>query len=226
MKNRPRFHHPRASAASASYVKKGSILFYKTTRMSHQNSAREPNGPGPRQGPRTKSQKDDPYRSLWRLGALFHASRRYSRRADVARVDRLASILRKGLLAPASCPDGSVCSDLNLVVTGVSVPYSQLVFLHRFGPQSAIYTACDPGRFIVFVDPAIAVLSPESMGQNWCVLCQDEVYVRNRVPAENLIAVVVHPLDGHSVMTDCLAELQHRAIPLYDSNGDVLWQPA
>jgi hypothetical protein len=192
--------------------------------MSHQNSAQGPNGP--RQRPLAKSQKDDVYRSLWRSGALFHVSRRYPRRADVARVDRLASILRKGLLAPASCPDGSVCSDLNLVVTGMAVPYSELVFLHQFGPQSAIYTACDPGRFIIFVDPAIPVLSPESMGQNWCVLCQDEVYVRDRVPAENLIAVIVHPLDVDSVMTDCLAELQDRAIPVYDSNGNALRPPA
>jgi hypothetical protein len=79
---------------------------------------------------------------------------------------------------------------------------------------------------MVFVDPALPVLTQESMGQNWCVLCQDEVYVRDRVPVESLTGVIVHPLDADSVMTDCLADLQHRAIPLYDTEGKLLWQPA
>ncbi len=78
---------------------------------------------------------------------------------------------------------------------------------------------------MVFVDPATPSLTPESMGQNWCVLCQDEVYVKDRVPVESLIAVIVHPVDADSVMNDCLADLGRFAIPLYDSEGRVLWQP-
>ena len=177
----------------------------------------------PGRGAESLSGKD--YQSLWHFGALFHVSSRHPRKRNVAKLDRLASILSNGLLAPASCPDGSVCSDLNITVTGSAIPYDRLVFLHRFGPQSAIYTMCDPGRFMVFVDPATAVLTPESMGQNWCVLCQDEVYVNDRVPVESLIGVIVHPADADSVMNDCSADLQRIAIPLYDSEGRVLWQP-
>ena len=125
---------------------------------------------------------------------------RYPRKPRAAVVDRLAGILRNGLLAPASCPDGSVCSDLNLVVTGTPVPYDSLVFLHRFGPESFIYTLSGPGRFSVFVDPAIPVLTPEAMGAPWVVLCQDEVYVRDRVAPENLTGVAVHHADADSVV--------------------------
>ena len=106
-------------------------------------------------------------------------------KARAAAVNRLAGILRNGLLAPASCPDGSVCSDLNLVVTGTPVPYDSLVFLHRFGPDSFIYTISEPGRFSVFVNPSIPVLTPEEMGDCWVLLCQDEVYVRGRVRRRN-----------------------------------------
>jgi len=45
----------------------------------------------------------------------------------------------------------------------------------------------EPGRFVVFVDPAILVLTPEAMGANWVVLCQDEVYVQDRIAPEHLI---------------------------------------
>jgi len=37
--------------------------------------------------------------------------------------------------------------------------------------------------------------------------------------------VIVHPVDADSVMNDCLADLRRVAIPLYDSEGRVLWQP-
>ena len=160
--------------------------------------------------------------ALWHPGALFHVVTRYPRKAKAPRVDRLAEILRKGLLAPASCWDGSVCSDLNLLVTGVAVPYESLIFLHRFGPQSGIYTFCDPGRFIVFVNPTIAVLTPEAMGANWIELCQDEVYVLDRVAPENLTGVVVHPMDADSVKTELNADFRRLGIPLFDRDGNVV----
>jgi hypothetical protein len=136
--------------------------------MSDQPSAREAKAPEtgaeplPGGGPVLRAKEQRP--SLWHPGALFHVSTRYPRRPSAARVDRLAGILRNGLLAPACCPDGSVCSDLNLVVRGTAVPYDGLVFLHRFGPQSFIYTLNEPGRFSVFVDPAIPVLTPGLSG--------------------------------------------------------------
>jgi hypothetical protein len=130
------------------------------------------------------------------------------------------------LLAPASCPDGSVCSDLRLVVTGTPVPYDSLVFLHRFGPESYLYTISEPGRFSVFVDPAIPVLTPEAMGADWVILCQDEVYVPGRVAPEDLTGVVVHPADADSVVADLIADFRRLGIPLYDYDGNVLWEPA
>jgi len=68
-------------------------------------------------------------------------------RNEQPKIDRLAGILRNGLVAPGNCQDGTVCSDLHLLVTGASVPYDSLVFLHRMGSRSSIYTICEPGRF-------------------------------------------------------------------------------
>src|SRR5947209_3665872 len=49
-------------------------------------------------------------RKLWQHGDLFHMCTRYPRKAKAPRVDRLAGILRGGLIAPACCRDGSVFS--------------------------------------------------------------------------------------------------------------------
>ncbi|HUG94276.1 MAG TPA: hypothetical protein VML55_25830 [Planctomycetaceae bacterium] len=163
---------------------------------------------------------------IWREGVLFHVTRRYPRKPDAARVDRLAGILRHGLLAPAACDDGSVFSDLNLVVTGSSVPYDSLIFLHRFGSVSWIYTICERGRFTVFVDPQFPVLTPEAMGEHWVILSQDEVYVRDRVPLEHLRGVAIHPADADPVLAELGAEFRRAGIPLYDYDGTVLWEPA
>jgi len=112
---------------------------------------------------------------LWQHGDLFHASTRYPRKPSAPKVDRLARILRCGLLAPAHCQEGLVLSDLSITVTGSSVPYDSLIFLHRFGSQSGIYIAREPGRFAVFIDPTIPVLTPESLEPDWVELCLDEV---------------------------------------------------
>jgi hypothetical protein len=173
--------------------------------------------------PMSTASKD--YIALWHNGALFHAASRYPSKPRTRKVDRLASILSNGLLAPACGREHSVCSDLNLVMTGMSAPYDSLVFLHRYGPQSVIYTFMEPERFMVFVDPAFPVLTADSMGTNWIILCQDEVYVRDRVPVEKLISVVIHPEDADSVMAACSDDLRRLGIPLYDCDGEVVWKP-
>jgi hypothetical protein len=198
--------------------------------VSDQTSAREADTPEPGAEPlpagglvsRSNARRPLP----WHPGALFHATTRYPRKRRAAMVDRLAGILRNGLLAPASCSDGSVCSDLNLVVTGTAVPYDSLVFLHRFGPESYIYTMSSPGRFSVFVDPGLPVLTPEDMGASWVMLCMDEVYVRHRVAPEDLTGVAVHHADADSVVNDLMADFRRLGIPLYDDEGNVLWEPA
>jgi hypothetical protein len=193
--------------------------------VSDQHSAREADQPGREADPSPEllARKTQP--SLWQMGTLFHAARRYPRQLNVAKVDRLAGILRNGLIAPGCCKDGSVSSDLNLVVTGTGVAYDSLIFLHRFGPQSYIYTLSEPGRFMVFIDPAIPVLTPETMGDHWVVLCQDEVYVRERIAPQHVTAVAVHRADADAVMSDLLADFQRLAIPLYERDGSVLWSP-
>lgn len=179
--------------------------------------------PPPDEGPVLQPEGRRP--SPWQLGTLFHVASRYPRKRRARRVDRLANILRNGLLAPASCPDGLVCSDLNLTVTGTPVPYDSLVFLHRFGEESWLYTIAEPGRFCVFVDPAHPVMTPESMGDCWVLLCQDEVYARDRVAVEKLTGVAVHPADADSVMREFMADFRRLGIPLFDYEGDVLWEP-
>jgi hypothetical protein len=126
------------------------------------------------------------------------------------------------LLAPAQCPDGLVRSDLNLTVTGVSVPYDSLIFLHRYGPQSWLYTICEPGRFTVFVDPAFPVHTQEDMGEHWLVLCQDEVYVRDAIPAEKLLAVAIHEADADAIVSELGQVFRRLGIPLCDYAGNVL----
>jgi len=173
----------------------------------------------------------DKVRKLWQLGDLFHNFSRYPRKPEGKRaikhgaqkVDRLAGILRNGILAPASCDDGSVRSDLNIEFAGAPVPYDSLVFLHLFGQKSWLYTISEPGRMTVFVEPTIPVLTPADLEPNWVILCQDEVYVRDRIAAEHLIGVVVHPADADSVLEEFLPEFERLAIPLYLYNGTVVW---
>jgi hypothetical protein len=162
-------------------------------------------------------------RTLWQEGALFHVTSRYPRRRGAPKVDRLARILQNGLLAPAQCQDDSVCSDLHIVATGTSVPYDGLVFLHRFGRQSAIYTMSDPGRFAVFVDPDMAVLTPSDMGPNWVVLCQDEVYVRDAIGLERVLGIAVHPANEAAVLREFATDFRRLGLPLYDYDRNVLW---
>jgi len=165
----------------------------------------------------------DKIKRLWQPGDLFHAFYRYPQRADLPKVDRLAGILRKGVVAPASCDDGSVFSDLRLVVSGVPVPYDSLVFVHRFGPLSGLYTISRPGRMIVFIAQRTPVLTPQEMGPNWVVLCRDEVYVRDRIPVENLIGMAVHPADVEQVMEQFRPDFKRLGIPLYLYDGTVVW---
>lgn len=163
------------------------------------------------------------HNTLWHTGTLFHVASRYPRKPSAPKVDRLANILRHGLLAPAQCSDGSVCSDLNLVMTGLSVPYEEIIFLHQLGPQSWLYIPGRPGTFAVFVDPTFPVLAREEMGAPWIVLCQDEVYVRDRIPPEQFKGIAVHRSDAESVWRELGSELQRLAIPLCDYEGNVVW---
>ena len=163
------------------------------------------------------------FKELWQPGDLFHVFTRHPRKPGAPRVDRLAGILRNGIVAPGSCDDGSVLSDLHMSVIGTPVPYDTLVFLHQFGPRSAFYTICEPGRFAVFVDPGISFLTPQDMGAPWVVLCQDEVYVHDRVAAEKLIGLALHPDDANPVLEEFQPDLERLGIPLYLYDGDVVW---
>jgi hypothetical protein len=165
-------------------------------------------------------------RKLWQPGDLFHNFSRFPQRRDMPRVDRLARILTKGLIAPASCDDGSVRSDLNIVVIGAPVPYDSLVFLHRFGPNSGLYLWSRPGHFTVLVEPNFPVLTPRDMGQNWMIACMDEVYVRDRIAPQYLSGLVVHSADADEVLKDFLPSLRALGIPVYLMDGTVVWPAA
>ena len=197
--------------------------------MSHRGPQRAAESPRQSADPspnwHVESRASERIRRLWQPGDLIHMTTRYPRKDKKRRLDRLAGILKQGLVAPARCRDGSVRSDLSLTVTGCSVPYDSLVFLHRFGDLSYIYTICDPGRFAVFVDPAVPVLNPKDMGPNWVLLCMDEVYVRDGVAPEQLTGIAVHPADADPVLSELLADFRRLAIPLYDYDGNVLWPP-
>src|SRR5262249_3593211 len=117
---------PLSSVVSLSSLGSGWITFrcrfwFARIRMSDRPSAPKSKKPQPGMEPmpvrRPVSRAKERRPTLWQRGALFHVTTRYPRKARAARVDRLAGILRNGLLAPASCQDGSVFSDLNLLVT-------------------------------------------------------------------------------------------------------------
>ena len=162
---------------------------------------------------------------FFREGMLFHNVSRYPRRDDAKPVDRLASILRNGLVAPASCSDGSVCSDLHITVINSGIPYDSVVFLHRYRPAvSWLYTMSGPGRFTVFVDPDFPVLNPEDI-ENWAVLSQSEVHVRDRVPPERFIGMYVDQSEAVSILGEFRADFERLRIPLCAYSGEVIWHP-
>ena len=162
---------------------------------------------------------------LWRPGALFHVTNRYPRGDRRPRGDRLAGILRHGLLAPTTCKDGAVQPNLNITYTDAPFPYNSLVFLHRFGPQSYLYALCQRERFAVFVDPNFPVITQESLGEHWVVLCQDEVYVRDRIEFQHLTGIAIHPADAEPILSELLPDFERVGVPLFDYGGNVLWTP-
>lgn len=101
-----------------------------------------------------------------------------------------------------------------------------LPLLRQQGESSGNYTWITPGRSIVFVEPDLPVITQADMGKKWLVLCRDEVYVRERVAVEKLIALVVHNEDAESVPSESLPELQRLEIPLYLCDGTVVWSTA
>ncbi len=50
--------------------------------------------------------------------------------------------------------------------------------------------------------------------------------MRDRIAPEHLIRVAVHSADDESVRSDLMADFRRLGIPLYDFDGNVLWQPA
>ncbi len=162
-------------------------------------------------------------RKIWHMGALFHNTYRFPRKRRVPKIDRLAGILQRGLIAPAACPEGLVRSDLNVVLDGAAIGYDRLVFLHRYGEQLYLYTISEPGRFAVFVDPELPVITQEDMGEHWCVLCQDEVYVRDAIAIEKILGIAVDPGDADAVLREFHGEFQRLQMPLYTYAGDVVW---
>ena len=80
----------------------------------------------------------------------------------------------------------------------------------------------EPGRCAVFIDPDIALLTPADMGSNWVVLCQDEVYVRDRIAVEKCIGIAVHPVDVEAIMHKFLTDFQRLGMPLYLYDGTPL----
>ena len=92
---------------------------------------------------------------------------------------------------------------------------------NRIGPVLFSFL-CEPGRFAVFVDPALPVLSPEDMGDHWVVLCQDEVYVRDGIAPKHLTALAIHPADADAILRELGGELQRLGLPLYDYDGNLL----
>src|SRR5947209_2527550 len=138
--------------------------------MSNQHSkraAKTPRRSAASSGATAEDRARSTLKKLGQHGDLYNVTTRYPRKPNLPRIDRLAGILKSGLVAPGRCADGSVRSDFSLLVTGASVPYDSLIFLHRFGAPSFIYTIYERDRFAVFIDPEFPVLTPEGMEDPW-----------------------------------------------------------
>ena len=61
------------------------------------------------------------------------------------------------------------------------------------------------------------------MGPNWVVLSMDEVYVEGKIPAENLLAIAVHPVDAKSILEEFMPEFRRLSLPVYLHGGKPLW---
>jgi len=81
--------------------------------------------------------------------------------------------LTERVTSGASWPERFVCSDLQFGGDSAPrFPTNSLVFLHRFGPQSFLYTLGGPDRFSVFVDPGHFCVDTRSHGAGWVVLAR------------------------------------------------------
>ena len=162
-------------------------------------------------------------KALWQSGDIFHNFSRYPERSDHPKVDRLALILQRGLVPPGSVKDGTIFSDLNIVVTGTETSYNDVVFLHRFGPSSGLYVSSRPGFVTVLVDSSVKVLTRDQMGEHWPCLCLDEVYAKDPIAPEKMIGIVIHESDAPDVLRQFRPDFARLALPVYTIDGLVLW---
>ena len=120
--------------------------------------------------------------------------------------------------------DQAIPSDLRISITGTETPYDSVIFLHRFKPQtSGFYLLSRPGHCTALINAQTKILEKDAMGENWPVLCLDEVYVKDPIPPEKIAGLIVHPLDANQVIEEFQTELRHLALPLFTLDGEVLW---
>src|SRR4030042_6401356 len=80
-------------------------------------------------------------KELWQPGDLFHNFNRYPKKREY--IDRLPLVLQKGLVPPALDTQGEVYTDVGIKYPEVPEEYQDLVFLHKFGPDSQKYIPSD-----------------------------------------------------------------------------------
>jgi hypothetical protein len=151
-------------------------------------------------------------------GVLFHKFNRYVQNSPQdQQVDRLKEILENGLVPPGLDATGRVISDLNLEVKGTSIPYDEVVFLHKFDPHVSFpYTFIESGGAVVVLDDEkVDYKSIDHMEAGWPFMSRDEVYVHGKIPAETLGAIAVHGSEIEAVH----AEFNELSLPLYDHEG-------
>lgn len=159
---------------------------------------------------------------LWKPGNLFFNTSRYSRKKGYEHIDRLAEILRKGLIPPALDMEGTVVSDLNITVIGAKYNYSEVVFLHLFGDNSYLYIPFQDDKLCFFVDPETKFIT-NGADIRWPLLCIDEVYVPRIIEPKELIGIAVAPNTLKDVYNQFHQDFKRLSLPLYDFSGKVFW---
>jgi hypothetical protein len=158
---------------------------------------------------------------LWKHGNLFFNTSRFPIKNGYEHIDRLAEILKNGLIPPSLDTKGKVISDLNIEATGFENNYNSVIFLHLFGDNSYRYIPFVENKICFFVDPKTKFKTNSDM--HWPLLCSDEVYVPRIIKPRELIGVAVAPNALKSVYGQFYRDLKRLGLPLYDFTGKAFW---
>jgi len=160
-------------------------------------------------------------------GTLFYNFNRFSMHESHKHIDRIPSILKHGIVAPAFGRAVGVIQECPIKVTGLKYPYNELVFVHLFrtGISELYLMHFDNPPVMLILDEDFEVMHPEEMGEGWITLSQSEVYVHKLIKPERIKGIVLQPEIIESVVSKHEERLRELGILVWNHEGDLYWSP-